>query len=1027
MADAVTVTAAVQPVDGVDDVELSGPPTAGDGSEPAGLGQLVDSQQSADREQPVGTQPVATSGDNKMEPSPTTVDTNELKQQSSEAAVNEERSQQQRPTRRGKRQPAQQRVHSCSTCNRTFNSRHEVVTHRYMHRENPTAFCSVCNKSFSSESAYKRHAATHNRKSRQPPRTCSQCNMQFSSMRQLSAHHAATHLDEKCFVCTICGTQFAWPENLRAHQRTHELDPHECELCGRRFVDATSLRVHTRNAHGSNSANDGAVMQWKHYSCKLCGRSFQFDFSLRAHMKGHAQSPIAAMLRQCLSKQHKTPPATPPSFSSSTSGGTPVVTPHTRTRYVRVDSKGVIDLGLDMTQAPVTSSQPSEIIVEVYNNPEPEQGREQAMDFSDVLDQSQSATTSMTHTQSQAASTEHHETTADDKLVWYVKPDSHEQQSQQLEPTLDFSDVLDQSQSTVSLELDSTSKAAQLSVTADEKIVWYVKPDTRNQQQQPQPSSDDDENGDNVNVQPTDMSLAAADADDGNDGEGDGKADNGEAGGGNGSTDADDEPAVSRHDDVSQHQQQPETSAELTSVLLSQPQPQSTMLTSMPAAAAAPLLSQPPSVMNEASDDDGDDADDEVDWVDVDPPRRRAAPFVYRQLTGNSPRTSRPREPFLFNCIMTDEKPFICLTCSQCFRWEISLNIHQRIHTDGTFPNKSRGSLSRPKQSAAANSEQRAKAKKASPADKSLSSTEVAGSCIVKHRRTSSDEDDDEFTFHVHADGPSAVSTCYSTKKRRTSGQRGQGRARGQGRGGRGQGRGIGDVLRVQAADDGHPAESTRYSSLRRQTANTEQGQGRGKGRGYGKGGGDSHTVSDGAAVKQGSSRVAGVKAKLQPSIARGGCNGVNNDGQKSVATDAVSRPCAAGPGPVHVKSSLSRSSRMWRKRSCYVCPWCKHVATSQAARQRHMQRAHINSIRASRSSSAPAVITCQFCSAQFASRWHLRHHSLRLHHAETGADTRGVVKCRKCRRDFTDKSRMRAHYRLHRAVVKPQTRATAL
>lgn len=51
-------------------------------------------------------------------------------------------------------------------------------------------------------------------------------------------------------------------------------------------------------------------------------------------------------------------------------------------------------------------------------------------------------------------------------------------------------------------------------------------------------------------------------------------------------------------------------------------------------------------------------------------------------------------------------------------------------------------------------------------------------SYIVRHRRTSSDEEDDEFTFHVHADGPTQVSTHYPPSWRRPPLRQGQGQAR---------------------------------------------------------------------------------------------------------------------------------------------------------------------------------------------------------------------------------------------------------
>jgi hypothetical protein len=81
-------------------------------------------------------------------------------------------------------------------------------------------------------------------------------------------------------------------------------------------------------------------------------------------------------------------------------------------------------------------------------------------------------------------------------------------------------------------------------------------------------------------------------------------------------------------------------------------------------------------------------------WMnDVTKPKR-APPFVlHRQTTGTQKRAPRLREPFMFNCVMTNEKPHSCMVCGEAFRWEISLNIHLRLHTDGTYPNQTRKAL----------------------------------------------------------------------------------------------------------------------------------------------------------------------------------------------------------------------------------------------------------------------------------------------------------------------------------------------
>jgi len=249
---------------------------------------------------------------------------------------------------------AASRRHTCISCTKTFSTKRDLVTHQYIHRENPIFLCTTCNKSFTSEASYRRHVQSHKTPVPTTHRQymCSQCGMVFESMKLLSSHHSDKHVDEKRFVCGICGSQFAWPENLRAHHRTHEINPHECTLCCRRFVDATSLRVHMRNSHGPDSASN---THHKAFSCTLCGRAFQFDFSLRAHMQGHEQSPMTA---------HHFQPSGANSLLSPTvsAARVPVSGQSTMSHYITMDRDGVIDIN-----AAVPANQTGEIIVEVYN------------------------------------------------------------------------------------------------------------------------------------------------------------------------------------------------------------------------------------------------------------------------------------------------------------------------------------------------------------------------------------------------------------------------------------------------------------------------------------------------------------------------------------------------------------------------------------------------------------------------------------------------------------------------------------
>lgn len=63
--------------------------------------------------------------------------------------------------------------------------------------------------------------------------------------------HMLIHLNEKSFICHICGKGFNLFINLNAHLRRHAgYKPHECDVCKATFIDKTRLRLHMRTHTG---------------------------------------------------------------------------------------------------------------------------------------------------------------------------------------------------------------------------------------------------------------------------------------------------------------------------------------------------------------------------------------------------------------------------------------------------------------------------------------------------------------------------------------------------------------------------------------------------------------------------------------------------------------------------------------------------------------------------------------------------------------------------------------------------------
>ncbi|XP_067642345.1 zinc finger protein 79-like [Eurosta solidaginis] len=164
----------------------------------------------------------------------------------------------------------------CEHCQKLFPE-NKLKQHQSRYHRPKVFLCDICPSAFSIANNLRRHQRTHDL-NRERNYTCEDCGRKFFTEDVYRTHikiHQSTR--KPLFKCTECDKVFMHKGSLTLHIEKHTGPKNECSICQKRYVRKIDLEVHMRNHSGDLP-----------YSCSKCGKAFMTTSALRKHELLHS-------------------------------------------------------------------------------------------------------------------------------------------------------------------------------------------------------------------------------------------------------------------------------------------------------------------------------------------------------------------------------------------------------------------------------------------------------------------------------------------------------------------------------------------------------------------------------------------------------------------------------------------------------------------------------------------------------------------------------------------------------------------
>ena len=181
----------------------------------------------------------------------------------------------------------------CDQCGKVFSTEKDLEHHnKSLHQKIEDLACKVCKKAFSKYRNLKIHKRVH--EERKFP--CEICGLKVQTKKSLVNHMESRHMgiSKKQYFCQDCGIHYSHSAHKLKHIDQSEREKFTCDICGNQFLFNKNLKAHERRhlAEKYKVEEKEEVIYSNKFKLEALEKSKEIGFDKMAKLLGMNESTI---------------------------------------------------------------------------------------------------------------------------------------------------------------------------------------------------------------------------------------------------------------------------------------------------------------------------------------------------------------------------------------------------------------------------------------------------------------------------------------------------------------------------------------------------------------------------------------------------------------------------------------------------------------------------------------------------------------------------------------------------------------